>query len=191
MKTSSILLYRGIKKLRNKLESLVYHVLFGDCGMADAFFSHTKLIPHVAVYLQEKEPTYSAARHIIATYKVCDAFLTLCDSFLTTFWWLSFELANQSAKICKRLSRQFRVRSPTTVNSASLTSCNLIGQLKRKSSDSCQRDVKKLIKNFAKWKWFDAHGLAALPPQASTRPLKPIGCLLENSLDFLVCFVTN
>ena len=67
--------------------------------------------------------------------------------FLKTLWWLLFKLVNQIARTVEGGDVNCTNRNVEIYNSASHSSCILIGQLKRKPSESCQ----KLIKNFVEW----------------------------------------
>ena len=74
------------------------------------------------------------------------SFWQLCDIFLTTFWWLSFELANQNAWTGGNGVVKRHVGFPTNDNSASHCLAFWLARCNKKPSESCRKDVKRLSK---------------------------------------------
>ena len=92
---------------------------------------------------------YRAACCTVATWtKFLIGSWQLCDILLTTFRWLLVQPSNQNARTVGGGVVKLQVGFPTILPSPSLTaSCSLIGQLQRKPSESCQKRVKKVVKN--------------------------------------------
>ena len=84
------------------------------------------------------------------------------DIILTTFRWLPFKLAYQIVWTvrCGDVNTYCQNANMELDISASHSSCILIGQLKRKPSESCQKDVKKL------WKIGPLHNTVTWPCQS-------------------------
>ena len=72
------------------------------------------------------------------------------DIFFTTFWWLSLKLGDKNTNCCERCSWQYWEANTKPVNSASYSCHILIGQLKWKPYEKCQKNGTKLTQTILK-----------------------------------------
>ena len=75
-------------------------------------------------------------------YHFTNFLINIFKAFFTTFGCLSFELANQSVRTVRGGVLKFYVRSATNVNSAQLTSCFSICQLKQNHENVAKKASK-------------------------------------------------
>ena len=73
-------------------------------------------------------------------------FWQLCDTCLTTFWWLPFKLANQNARARADRVVKLHVGFPTSDNIASHSPGILIGQIQRQTIRKLSKANKKLYR---------------------------------------------